>query len=52
MSHLYFNAENDYSEEETCENEFFCSTVLHHRKKLNKFTLQLPINYIQSVCNF
>ena len=47
MSHLYFNDESDYSEENTCENEVFRSTILHHRKKLNVFTLQLPIYYIQ-----
>ena len=35
MSHLYFNEESDYSEENTCENEVFHSTILHHRKKLN-----------------
>ena len=43
MSHLYFNEESDYSEENTCDNEVFHSTILHHRKKLNIFTLQLPI---------
>ena len=36
-SHLYFNEENDYSEENTCENEVFRS-----RKKLNIFTPHLP----------
>ena len=35
MSHLHFNEESDYSEENTCENEVFHSTILHHRKKLN-----------------
>ena len=35
MSHLYFNEESDYSEENTCKNEVFHSTILHHRKKLN-----------------
>ena len=24
MSHLYFNEESDYSEENSCENEVFC----------------------------
>ena len=48
MSHLYFNADSDYSEENTtCDNEVFRSTILHHRKKLNIFTLQLPIYFIQ-----
>ena len=27
MSYLYFNEENDYSEENTSENEAFCSTI-------------------------
>ena len=27
MSHLYFNEESDYSEENTCENEVFHSTI-------------------------
>ena len=27
MSHLYFNEESDYSEENTCKNEVFCSTI-------------------------
>ena len=35
MSHLYLNEERYYSEENTCENEVFCSTILYHRKKLN-----------------
>ena len=35
MSHLHFNEESDDSEES--------STILHHWKKLNIFTLQLPI---------
>ena len=47
MSHLYFNKESNYSEENTCDNEVFLSTILQHRKKLNIFTLQLPIYYIQ-----
>ena len=48
MSHLYFNEESYYSEENTtCDNEVFRSTILHHRKKLNIFTLQVPIYYIQ-----
>ena len=40
MSHLYFNEESDNSEENTCDNEVFRPTILHHRKKLNIFTLQ------------
>ena len=40
MSHLYFNEESDYSEENTCDNE------VQHRKKLNIFTIQLPIYYL------
>ena len=47
MLHLHFNKESDFSEEKTCGNEVFHSTILHHRKKLNIFTLQLPIYYIQ-----
>ena len=47
MSHLYFNEESDYSEENTCEKEVFRSTILHHRKKLNIFTPQMLIYYIQ-----
>ena len=46
-SHLYFNEESDYSEENTCDNEVFRTTILHHRKKLNIFTLQFPFYYIQ-----
>ena len=30
-----FNEESDYSEENRCENEVFCSTILHHKKKLH-----------------
>ena len=29
MSHLYFNEKSDYSEESTCDNEDFRSTILH-----------------------
>ena len=47
MSQLYFNEESDYSKENTCHNEDFCTTILHHRKILNIFTLQLSIYYIQ-----
>ena len=47
MSHLYFNEESNYSEENTYDNEVFCSTILQHRKKLNILTLQLLIYYIQ-----
>ena len=62
MSHLYFNEESDYSEENACDNEVFCSTILQSfqfdpeqkiqmvmramRKKLKIFTFQLPIYYI------
>ena len=35
VSHLNFNEESDYSEESTCDNEDFRSTIFHHRKKLN-----------------
>ena len=27
MSHLYFNKDSDYSEENTCKNEIFRSTI-------------------------
>ena len=27
MSHLYFNEDSDYSEENTCENEVFRTTI-------------------------
>ena len=27
MSHLYFNEESDYSEENTCEKEVFCPSI-------------------------
>ena len=47
MEHLYINEESDYSEENTCENEVFRSAVIHHRKKLNIFTPQLVIYFIQ-----
>ena len=43
MSHLYFNEESNYSEENTCKNEVFCSTT---ERNLNLLTLQL-IHYIQ-----
>ena len=32
MSHLHFNEESEYSVENTCKNEVFRSTILHHRK--------------------
>ena len=39
MCHIYiysyFNTEGAYYEENTCENAVFCSTIFHHRKKLN-----------------
>ena len=57
MSHLYFNDyselfwlfwKGDYSEENTCERKVFRSNIFHHtRKKLNIFTPQMPIYYIQ-----
>ena len=28
MSDSYFNEENDYTEENTCDNKVFCSTIL------------------------
>ena len=59
---IYFNEKSDFSEENTSDNENFHSTILHPfhfepeqkkrvvlraiRKKLNIFTLQLPIYYI------
>ena len=61
MLDLYFNDESDYSEENTSDNEDFCSTIFQPfqfeqlkkrvvmramRKKRNIFTLQLPIYYI------
>ena len=46
MSILYFNEEGDYSEQNTFDNEVFRSTILHHRKKLNIFTPQMPIYYM------
>ena len=49
MSHLYFNEESDYFEKNTTGfNEVFRSTILHHRKRLNIFTRQLPI-YLDSI---
>ena len=61
-SDLYFNEESDYSVESTSDSENFRPTILHAfqfepeqkkgvvitavRKKLNIFTLQLPIYYI------
>ena len=30
MSHLHFNEQNDYSEENNWKNEVFRSTILHH----------------------
>ena len=47
MPHLYFHEKSDYSEENTCDNEVFRTTILHHGKKLNIFTLQFPFYYIQ-----
>ena len=47
MSHLYLIEESDHSEENTCKNEVFPSTILYHRKELNIFTPQLPIYYSQ-----
>ena len=47
MSHLYFNEKSDYSEENTSDNEVFRSTIFQQRKKLNIFTVQLPISYMQ-----
>ena len=46
MTYLCFNEESDYSEENACDSEVFRSTILHHGKKLNIFTLQQPICYI------
>ena len=46
MSHLYLNEESDPSEENTCKNEVFRSTIFNHRKVLNIPNLQ-PIYYIQ-----
>ena len=43
MSHLYLNEESDHSEENTCKNEVFWSSILHHRKKLN---IRLSCRYI------
>ena len=47
MSNLYVNEEGDYSEKNTCDNEVCRSTMLHHTKKLNIFTPQMPIYRIQ-----
>ena len=47
MSHLYFNEESDCSEENACDNQVFRPTIFHDRKKLNIFTLQLPIYYVR-----
>ena len=38
-SNLHFD-EGDYSEENTCENEVFHSTILHHRKKIKYYLAQ------------
>ena len=47
MPHVYFNLENYYSEENTTrDSEVFRSTIPHHTKKLNIFTLQMPIYYV------
>ena len=46
MSHLYFNEESDYSEENAYDNEVFPSTILHHRKELNTLMLLLSIYYM------
>ena len=52
MPHLYFNKESDYSEENTWNNEVFHSTILHHRKKLTIFTVQLPTNLLHAVLEY
>ena len=41
MSHLYFNEDSDYSEENTRENEVFRST------RERNYMPQLPICYMQ-----
>ena len=62
MSDLHLNEESYYFEENTCDNEVFAPPFFNHfslnlnmwkrvamramRKKLNLFTLQLPIYYI------
>ena len=33
MSRIYLNEESDHSEENTCKNEAFRSTTLHHKKQ-------------------
>ena len=43
----HFNEESYYSEENTCDNEGFHSTIPHRRKEVNIFTIQLPIYYMQ-----
>ena len=38
MSHLHFNEGGDYFEKNRCENEAFCSTIFHHKRKLHIHT--------------
>ena len=49
MSQFIFSESDIYSEKNTCDNKVFCSTILHHRKKLNKFTIPVPICYRQEI---
>ena len=44
MSILYFNEDSDYSEENTCDNEVFCSTI-----KRNKHILVSAANLLDTV---
>ena len=43
MSHLYYNEDSDYSEENACENEVFRFSIENKTKHMS----QLPIYYIQ-----
>ena len=43
MSRLYFNGKSYYSQENTCDNEVFQSTILDQRKKLNIHALAAEI---------
>ena len=49
--HIYIFKKKEFwrrmNEENTCENDVFGSTILHHRKKLNIITPQLLMYYIQ-----
>ena len=47
MSHLYFNKDSDFSEENTCENEVFRSTIQEKAKHIHASTADLLHTVLQ-----